>query len=64
MIGWTHERVKAGDYNLNHTSPGDMSADLYTKAFTQKPIWTKVRKLVNIYTPEEIKDGNLNPIYE
>ena len=57
VLGWMHERVKAGDYNLIHTRSEDMSADLYTKAFTQRPLWTRLRKLVNIYTPEEIEDG-------
>ena len=48
VLGWMHERVKEGNYNLIHTRSEDMSADLFTKAFTQKVIWTKLRKLVNI----------------
>merc|ERR1712066_88011 len=59
-----HERVKARDYNLIHTRSGDISADVYTKAFTQKSIWTKLRRPVNIYTPEETKNGDFNPTYE
>ena len=45
VLGWMHERVKAGDYNSIHTRSGDMSADLYTKAFTQRLLWTKIEEV-------------------
>jgi hypothetical protein len=51
-IGWIHERIRDGYYNLIHTRTKDMTADIYTKGFTDAVLWTRLRRLCNIYTPE------------
>ena len=62
-IGWLHERVATGDYNLVHTRTTNMTADIFTKPFTDPVTWTRLRRLVNVYTPEEMENLILNPDY-
>ena len=40
-----------------------MTADIFTKPFTDPVTWTRLRRLVNVYTPDEIKNLALNPDY-
>ena len=60
-IGWNHDRVESGDYVLVHTRSTCMSADIYTKGFSNPVAWTRLRRLINIYTPAEVANGCFNP---
>ena len=62
-IGWLRERVATGDYNLVHTRSTNVTADIFTKPFTDLVTWTRLRRLVNVYTPDELSAMILNPDY-
>ena len=62
-MGWLHERVATGDYNSIHTRSTNMTADIFTKPFTDPVTWTRLRRLVNVYTPDEMKNMTLNREY-
>ena len=62
-IGWLHEWVATGDYNLVHTRSTNMTADIFTKPFIDPVTWTRLRRLVNVYTPDEMKSLVLNLDY-
>ena len=40
-----------------------MTADIFTKPFTDPVTWTRLRRLVNVYTPDEMSTMVLNPDY-
>ena len=40
-----------------------MTADIFTKPFTDPVTWARLRRLVNVYTPDEMKNLVLNPDY-
>ena len=40
-----------------------MTADIFTKPFTDPVTWTRLRWLVNVYTPDEMKNLVLTPDY-
>ena len=56
-VGWLYEQINSGCYNLVHTDGEIMSADIYTKGFSAAPKWNGLRQLINVYSPEEIRDG-------
>ena len=60
-VRWLHERILSGDYNIYHCRTIDMSADIYTKATKDVASWRRLRKLINVYTPAEIKSSAWNP---
>ena len=60
-IGWNNERIISGDYELIHTSTKHMIADIYTKCMANPEDWHILRRLVGIFTEEEIDDGDFNP---
>ena len=60
-VGNIHEHVRNGDINFIHTRSEHMSADIYTKHFTNPQLWNRLRMLINIYTPQEIATFTLNP---
>ena len=62
MIGWINERLTTGDYNLIHTRTQHMSADIYTKYFSNPETWQRLLMLINVYTPEQLAAGVFNPI--
>ena len=61
-VGWINERIVSGNYNLIHTRTKHMSADIYTKAFANPETWHRLRKLISIYSPEELASNSFNPI--
>ena len=61
-IGWNHDRVKSGDYILIHTRSSHMSADIYTKGFRAPDVYKRLKRLINIYTPEEILNFWFSPV--
>ena len=60
-LGWIYQRIKTRDYNLIHTGTKSMCADIYTKAISNKDIWNKLRMLINIFSREEIENGEFSP---
>ena len=60
-IGWIHDRIEQGWYNMIHTRTEHMTADIYTKAFNEPRKWDRLRLLVNVFTPDELSSGNLCP---
>ena len=38
-----------------------MTADMFTKAFSNAVLWNRLRMLINVYEPKEIEDLDLNP---
>ena len=61
-LAWGYQRIASGDYILIHTRPNDMSADIYTKGFQNRPLFWRLRQLINIYTADEIDKWKLNPL--
>ena len=53
-LAWLSSRMMSGDYNLVHTRSHDMTADIHTKGFDDVGLYRRLRKLNNIFTPEEI----------
>ena len=60
-VGWIYQRIKSKDYNLYHTGTKHMCADIYTKAFSNSQVWNVLRRLINVFTAEEIQSGDFNP---
>ena len=60
-IAWNHARVESGDYDLIHTRSSHMAADIFTKPFPGPAPWTRLRRLINIYSPQELAEGWLSP---
>ena len=60
-IGWNNERILSGDYDLIHTSTKHMIADIYTKCMANTDDWNILRKLVGIFTDDEIENGDFSP---
>ena len=60
-LAWGHQRIESGDYVLIHTRSHDMAADIYTKGFQNRPLFWRLRQLINIYTVAEIDNWELNP---
>ncbi len=60
-IAWCYERLNSGDYTIVHTRTSHMAADIYTKPFEDVSVWTRLRRLINVYSPKEIADGLLSP---
>ena len=38
-----------------------MAGDIYTKGFSNPETWTRLRMLINIFSPEEIMRSSFNP---
>ena len=51
-------------YNVVHTASEHMAADLYTKGFTDKRTFGNLKRLINVYSTEEIEDGKFSPPYD
>jgi len=60
-VAWLNERLKSGEYVIVHCGSKNMSADIYTKGFTDKCLWERLNQLTNVFTPEQIKNFNINP---
>ena len=60
-IGWCHDRVESLDYVLIHTRTSHMAADIYTKGFRAPDVWIRLRRLINVYTIDEIKNFQFSP---
>jgi len=60
-VAWLNERLKSGEYIIVHCGSKNMSADIYTKGFTDKCLWERLNQLTNVFTPAQIKDFNINP---
>ena len=52
---------KGSGYVLVHTGSKHMAADIYTKSFTDKATFGNLKQLINVFKPEQIKDGNFDP---
>ena len=61
QLAWNHERFSSDDYVSIHTRTSHMTADIYTKGFNDANTWRRLRRLINIYTPEELSNGWLSP---
>ena len=59
-IGWINERVSSGWYNLIHTRTRDMAADIQTKCVADPQSWRHLRSIINVYSPEDLEQGNLD----
>ena len=49
IIAWIHNELLDGRYNVVHTSTDHMTADLFTKTFTDAVLWGRLRKFVNFH---------------
>ncbi len=59
-IAYIRNRVTSGELNLIHTESRDM-ADIYTKGIANPELFTRLRKLINVFSPQEIEKRNLQP---
>ena len=60
-VAWLNERLKSGEYIIVHCGSKNMSADIYTKGFTDKSLWEMLNQLTDVFTPAQIRDFNVNP---
>ena len=60
-IGWCYEQFAKGNYVLIHTRSSHQSADIYTRGINDGSSWKRLRRLINIYSLDEIKDKEFNP---
>ena len=67
-VGYMHEQVcGTGDdgppspFTLIHTSSRHMSADIYTKGFTDKTLFSTLKQMINVYSPEQWRTLALSP---
>jgi len=60
-LAWLCERFDKGDYNLTYCPTRSMSADIFTKGFTDKNKWIHARKLIGHYIPNELSIGEGQP---
>ena len=61
IIGWINEMINSGRYNLRHTGTDDMSADLYTKCIHDQNVWRHLKRIINVYDPKEVENGDFDP---
>ncbi len=61
QLSWNHGRFSSDDYILIHTRTSHMTADIYTKGFNDANTWRRLRRLINVYTKEELSKGWLSP---
>ena len=54
-IAWLHERFKQGDIDIKYEVSSRMSADIYTKAFSDADKWLSACWLINVVDPAVIK---------
>jgi hypothetical protein len=47
-LNWITERLERGEHNLIQTRTKDMSADIYTKGFTNPAMWLRLRRLIKV----------------
>ena len=64
IISWIHSEIIDGRYNIIHTRTEHMSADMFTKTFTDVGLWSRLRTLINVYSPEQLANLELNPSNE
>ena len=48
-------------YVLVHTGSKHMSADIYTKGFTDKTTFGNLKQLICVFTPAQIESGDFDP---
>lgn len=60
-IGWINEKINSGMYNLIHTRTDDMSADIYTKCIQDHNTWRHLKRIINVYSPQEVDEGSFDP---
>ena len=53
-LSWIWERFERKEFELDKCPTREMSADIFTKPFTDKTTWTHARKLIGHYLPEEL----------
>jgi hypothetical protein len=56
-----NERMLSGDYIMVHTRSHDMSADIYTKGFTDVALFNRLRYLIGVYSPTDKARCVFNP---
>ena len=63
-VSWMNDVVmgpkqdgQGSGYVLVHTGSKHMAADIYTKSFTDKATFGNLKQLINVFKPEQIKDG-------
>ena len=58
-----NERMRSGDYFMVHTRTHDMSADIYTKGFTDVALFNRLRALINVFSPPALPPvGSILPL--
>ena len=69
-VGWMHDVVmgpkqdgRDSSYALVHTGSKHMSADIYTKGFTDKLAFRGLKQLINVFTAKQIEEGDFDPIF-
>ena len=50
-VAWLHERYEADVFELRYEQSENMSADIFTKAFTDKDKWAHACRLINHIDP-------------
>ena len=53
--------MRSGDYFMVHTRTHDMSADIYTKGFTDVALFNRLRYLIGVYSPADKDRCVFNP---
>jgi hypothetical protein len=67
-IAWIKEQFDRNGYVLDYCPTLEMSADIFTKGFTERHKWTHARKLIAHFMPDEIGlgvtkvNGVINPL--
>jgi len=67
-IAWIKEQIDRNGYVLDYCPTLEMSADIFTKGFTERHKWTHARKLIAHFMPDEIGlgvtkvNGVINPL--
>ena len=67
-VSWMNEVVmgpkqngQGSGYVLVHTGSKHMAADIYTEGFTDKGAFGNLKKLINVFKPKQIEDGDFDP---
>ena len=67
-VGYMHEQVcgtgadgPPSPFTLVHTASRHMSADIYTKGFTDRVLFSSLKQMINVYSQEQWRTLALSP---
>ena len=60
-VGMIHERFKSRDYAIVKTKTDYMAADIYTKVMGSPILFRSLRKIINVFTSQELETMDVNP---